>query len=141
MRHFLDTMCIALAVALAACATTSTKDPGYEDAMHAVRLNAKSVQGSKYQRTVARDVGDALRDVYRLCFARNPDQRVTDLLVRLDAAGNPVQKIVYPDDKLAACLVEKLDVFPLPPPPTPDYWFLFRVGRPTVPTGIAAGGR
>ena len=139
MTRRLPSFCITLALTLAACAT-SVKDPGYEDAMRAVRLNLMSTQGPWYQRAVTGHVGDVPRDAYWLCYARNPDQRNTDLLFRLDASGKPVQTIVYPDAALAACLVEKLDVFPLPPPPTPDYWLLFRFGRPTV-SGIAGGGR
>lgn len=117
-------------VALALCATcaSSPKPPGYEAAARAARKNAESVEGAWYLREVGRDLGrrrlvSSTDRMVRVCRRQTPDARGVHLLFRLDASGEPAETLVYPDSELGRCVREGLEIFPLPSPPEPDYWY------------------
>lgn len=130
----------AVAALVAAACAASPKHPGYEDAARAARQNFQSAAGARYARLVERHVGSDFFEVARLCYERIPDARGATLLFRLDPSGNALETIAYPDGELAACLLEDLEVFPLPAPPEADYWIRFGVpARSELPSFWGGG--
>ena len=123
----------ALTAALFTACAADVGPPGYQDAAREARANMISMDGRRYRRHIQRHIQSAFEDLIDRCYRETLDNRGAHLLLLINADGELVRFLIYPDGAFSSCISAGLDIPKLAPPPETNYWIkLFLETHPGV---------
>ena len=95
---------------------------GYGDAVQAASWNRQTPAADPYYRLVDKQFGTGFRAALKTCRWDINETRGATFLYRLDAFGNAVESMVYPQSDFSDCMQPVVNAYRFPPPPQENYW-------------------